>query len=57
MKRKDYNLVKSEIRRLLKELDNSFEPSHVYDVDSEVYRTACNLRYVVRVLSDDLVGL
>lgn len=57
MNKKDYNLAKSEIRRLLKELDISFEPNHIYGVDSDVYRIACNLRYVVGVLSDDLVGL
>lgn len=55
MKRKDYNLLKSEIRRLLKELDNSFESNHVYDEYSDVYRTACNMRYVVGILCDDLV--
>lgn len=57
MRRKDYNLAKSEIRRLLKEIDGSFEPNHIYDLNSDVYRTACNMRYVVCVLCDDLVGL
>lgn len=57
MKRKDYNLVKSEIRRLLKEIDSSFEPNQFYDLNSDVYRSACNLRYVASVFCDDLVGL
>ena len=56
MKRKDYNLAKSEIRRLLKDIDSLFEPNHVYGFNSDVYRAACNLHYVVSNLCDDLVA-
>lgn len=55
MKRKDYNIIKSELRRLLREVDRSFVPNHVYDKDSTLYRSACNLRYVADVLCSSLV--
>lgn len=55
MQRKDYDLVKSEIQRLLNEIDTSFEPDKDYDISSDVFHAACNLRYVVNTLCHDLV--
>lgn len=54
MKRKDFNILKSEIRRLLKQIDDSFVPNHVYDETSVILRDAANLRYVVSLLCNDL---
>lgn len=54
MKRKDFNLYKSEIRRLLKQIDVSFVPNHVYDEDSRICCDAAALRYVASVLCNDL---
>lgn len=56
MKRKDFNLLKSEIRRLLKQIDTSFVPNHVYDGASKVSRDAANLRYVADLLYKDLIS-
>lgn len=55
MKRKDLNLYKSEIRRLLKQIDRSFSPNHVYDESSSIYSDAAALRYVADVLCRDLI--
>ena len=55
MKRKDFNLCKSEIRRLLKQIDTSFVPNHVYDKDSNLFHDAVVLRYVADVLCSSLV--
>lgn len=55
MKRKDLNLYKSEIRRLLKQIDRSFYPNHVYDKSSSIYSNAATLRYVADALCRDLI--
>ena len=55
MKRKDLNLYKSEIRRLLKQIDRSFYPNHVYDKSSSICSDAADLRYVVDALCRDLI--
>ena len=55
MKRNDFNLCKKEIRRLLKRLDDSFVPNHVYQKGSVLYRDASHLRYVVDCLCSDLI--
>ena len=57
MKRKDFNLYKREIRRLLKQIDDSFVPNHVYDETSNILRDAANLRYVASLLCNDLIKL
>lgn len=54
MKRKEFNLLKSEILRLLEQIDDSFVPNHVYDEYSAISRDAANLRYVVSLLCNDL---
>ena len=54
MKRKDFNLFKSEIRRLLKQIDDSFEPNQFYAESSKILHDAANLRYVVSVFCNDL---
>ena len=54
MKRKDFNLFKSEFCRLLKQIDDSFVPNHVYDEDSKVCCDAAALRFVVDCLCNDL---
>lgn len=56
MKRKDFNLCKSEIRRLLKQIDSSFVPNHVYDKDSNLFHDAAALRYVADVLCSSLAN-
>lgn len=56
MKRKDFNLYKSEIRRLLKQIDDSFVPNHVYDEESKVSHDASALRFVVYTLYNDLTS-
>ena len=56
MKRKDFNLYKSEIRRLLKQIDDSFVPNHVYDEKSKVCCDAAALRFVVDTLYRDLIS-
>lgn len=55
MKRKDMNLYKSEIRRLLRQIDRSFCPNHVYDKTSSICSDAAALRYVADVLCRDLI--
>lgn len=55
MKRKDLNLYKSEIRRLLKQIDRSFYPNHVYDKSSSICSDAAALRYVADALCRDLI--
>lgn len=55
MKRKDLNLYKSEIRRLLRQIDRSFDPNHVYDESSSICSDAAALRYVADVLFRDLI--
>lgn len=55
MKRKDMNLFKSEIRRLLKQIDCSFSPDHVYDKNASICSDVAALRYVVDALYRDLI--
>lgn len=55
MKTKDFNLCKSEIRRLLKKIDSGFVPNRVYGKDSVLFHDAVTLRYVVVVLCSSLV--
>lgn len=55
MKRKDMNLYKREIRRLLMQIDRSFYPNHVYDKTSSICTDASALRYVVDALCRDLI--
>lgn len=54
MKRKDMDLYKSEIRRLLRQIDNAFYPNHVYDKTASICSDAAALRYVVDALCRDL---
>ena len=55
MKRKDVNTCISEIRNLLRSIDRSFEPNHVYDKDSLLYRNAADIRYIADVLCRSLI--
>lgn len=55
MTRKDLNLYKSEIRRLLRQIDRSFYPNHVYDKNSSIFSDAAALRYVADALCRDLI--
>ena len=55
MKRKVLNLYKSEIRRLLMQIDRSFYPNHSYDKSSSICSDAVALRYVVDALYRDLI--
>lgn len=55
MNKKEFNLCKKEIRRLLRELDRSFIDGVVYSSDSVVYRDASHLRYVAIVLAESLI--
>lgn len=56
MKRKDLNLYKSEIRRLLRQIDRSFYPNHVYDESSSICSDAVALRFVADALYRDLIS-
>lgn len=56
MKRKDLNLYKSEIRRLLRHIDRSFYPNHVYDECSSICSDAAALRFVADALYRDLIS-
>ena len=55
MKREDYNLIKSEINRLLRQIDSSFEDDCTYSKDASIVRDVANLRYVVHCLYNDLI--
>lgn len=55
MKRKDYNLYKSEIRRLLKQIDVSFQPNYTYSKHSSISPDVATLRYVLDTLYNDLI--
>lgn len=55
MRRKEFNLCKKEIRRLIREIDRSFVDGVVYPPDSAIYRDASHLRYVAHVLSPALL--
>lgn len=56
MKRKDYNLYKSEIRRLLKQIDVSFQPNYAYSKHSSLSCDVAALRFVVDTLYNDLIS-
>lgn len=43
MERKVFDKLKKDIRSLLRDMDKSFVPNHVYDEDSKMYRTAEDL--------------
>lgn len=54
MKRKEVNICISEIRNLLRSIDRSFVPNHVYDKSSLVYRNAADIRYIADILCKSL---
>lgn len=54
MERKVFNKLKKDIRSLLRDMDNSFVPNHVYDEDSKMYRTAEDLCCCAAFLRDFL---
>ena len=54
MKRKEVNICISEIRNLLRSIDGSFVPNHVYDKSSSVYRNAAHIRYIADILCSSL---
>ena len=54
MKRKELNLCISEIRNLLRSIDRSFVPNHVYDSSSFLYRDVANIRYIADSLCRSL---
>lgn len=56
MKRKDYNLFKSEISRLLKQIDVSFEPNYAYSKHSSLSCDVAILRFVVDTFYKDLIS-
>lgn len=43
MEREVFDKLKKDIRSLLRDMDKSFVPNHVYDEDSKMYRTAEDL--------------
>lgn len=55
MKRKDYNMYRSELRRLLKKINDSFVPNHVYGKDSQIVCDVAALRFVANTLYEDLI--
>lgn len=56
MTRKDYYLFKSDLSRLLKQIDVSFQSNYAYSKHSSLSCDAAILRYVVDTLSKDLIG-
>lgn len=54
MERKVFDKLKKDIRFLLRDMDKSFVPSHVYDEDSKMYRTAEDLCICAAFLRDSL---
>lgn len=50
MERKVFDNLKKDIRSLLRDMDKSFVPNHVYDVDSKMYRTAEDLCFCAAYL-------
>lgn len=54
MDRKTFNQLKKDIRSILREMDCSFVPNHVYDEDSKMYRNAEDLCVCVAFLRDSL---
>lgn len=55
MKRKDLNLYKREFRRLIRQIDRSFNPGCSYDECSSICTDAVALRYVADALYRDLI--
>lgn len=55
MKRKEVNICISEIRNLLRSIDRSFVPNHVYDKNSLLYRNAADIRYIADILCKSLI--
>lgn len=54
MERKVFDKLKKDIRSLLRDMDKSFVPNHVYDEDSKMYRTAEDLCVCAAFLRDFL---
>lgn len=54
MKWKDVNICIFVIRDLLRSIDRSFVPNHVYDKSSLVYRNAADIRYIADILCKSL---
>lgn len=55
MTTEDYNLFKSEIFRLLEQIDVSFQPNYAYSKHSSISCDVATLRYVVDTLYKDLI--
>lgn len=54
MKKRNYKTFSKDIHSLLRDLDNSFVPNHVYDKKSKFYRTACDLAFAAIMLRECL---
>lgn len=54
MTRKEFNILKKDIRSILSEIDKSFVPNHIYDVDSVMNNKCCQLVGNVLLLRDFL---
>nr|DAU95719.1 MAG TPA: hypothetical protein [Microviridae sp.] len=54
MDRKVFNKLIKDIRSLLRDMDNSFVPNHVYGEDSKMVRTADDLCVCAAFLRDFL---
>lgn len=55
MTRKEVNTCISEIRNLLRSIDRSFVPNHVYDKSFLLYRNAAVVRYIDDILCKSLI--
>lgn len=55
MNKKDFKLLSSEIRRLSKQINESFAPNHSYDSDSSLCCNVAALQSVVDCLYNDLM--
>lgn len=49
-----FDKLKKDIQSLLRDMDNSFVPNHVYDEDSKMYRIAEDLCVCAAFLRDFL---
>ena len=56
MTSKDYNLFKSEIIRLMEQIDVSFKPNFCYTKHSSISCDVAALRFVVDTLYKDLIS-
>lgn len=54
MERTVFDKLKKDIRSLLRDMDKSFVPNHVYDEDSKMYRTSEDLCVCASFLRDSL---